>query len=418
MEVSDVYRRTVNRPSTAGRLLDLVRTAGTISRVELVEESGLTAGTITNVVRDLIDDGLLHDVGRAQWTGGKPRRLLQINPDAGFALGTQLDESTTTVVLVDFAGRTLASSRLPGAGHDAPEVTLSTLATHVGGLLERTGVAPDRVLGLGLVTHGPQDRERGVLLTAQPTAAWREFPLTGTLSTALGLPVLLENDATAAAIGEQWAGDVPTATFGVIYMASGIGGGVVVDGEVYRGRASNTVEIGHVTLDAEGDSCVCGNRGCLEVTAGPAAIVARAMRNDGLVARLGLRGGTADDSLTDFELIAAASRQGDAEAHALVAASARQIGLAAVTLVNLFDLDTIVLAGPAFSTAGPQYRDQVSEALSKHALSRKLSPAKALLSANVASAAAVGGALSVLRSSAVGGRNGRLTPYPPGPLTL
>jgi predicted NBD/HSP70 family sugar kinase len=404
-------RSPATRPSTTGLLLDLVRTAGTVSRVELVEAAGLTAGTITNVVRDLIDGGLVHEVGRARTTRGTPRRLIQINPEAGFAVGAQLDRCTTTVVLVDFAGRTQATAGLRGAGQRSPQDTLTTLAEHIDDLLSSAGIVRDRVLGVGLVTHGPQDRARGVLLTDQPSPLWREYPLASALSSALDLPVLLENDATAAAIGEQWAGDVPTATFGVIYMGSGIGGGVVVDGDVYRGRASNTIEIGHITLDQGGAPCVCGNRGCVEVTAGPAAVVAQAMRDRNLAERWSLSG-SLDETLVDFERLARASARGDQDAHALLESSAQYLALAAVTLVNLFDLDTIVLAGPAFSTAGPQYRDHVARALSEHALSRELSPAKSLLSANVATAAAVGGALSVLRSSSPGERSRSAAPPP------
>jgi predicted NBD/HSP70 family sugar kinase len=389
------------RPSTSGLLLDLVRTAGTLSRVELAEATGLTAGTITNVMRELIQGGLVHEVGRSPSARGTPRRLIQINPAAGFAVGAQLDRCTTTVVLVDFAGRTLATVRLPGAGQQSPQHTLDALAEQIDGLLSGAAVARDRVLGVGLVTHGPQDRARGTLLTTQPTPSWRDYPLTRTLSAALALPVLLENDATAAAIGEQWAGNVPTATFGVIYMASGIGGGVVVDGEVYRGRASNTIEIGHVSMNSDGASCACGNRGCLEALAGPSAIVAQALRDPALATRVPLSG-KEDETLADFQQLACASLAGDRAAQALIAASAHQIGLAAVTLVNLFDLDTIVLAGSAFSSAGPHYREQVARALSEYALSRELSPAKALLSANVETSAAVGGALWVLRSSATG----------------
>jgi predicted NBD/HSP70 family sugar kinase len=384
------------RPSTTSRLLDLIRATGTISRVELAEATGLTAGTITNVMRGLIADGLVHEVGRARSSRGTPRRLIQINPDAGLAVGVQIDRSSATVVLVDFAGRTLATAALPGAGQDPPSTTLTVLAERINRLLTAHHVERSRVLGVGLVTHGPQHRERGVLLTDQPSPSWREYPLTETLSAALDLPVRLENDATAAAIGEHWAGDLPTDTFGVIYMASGLGGGVVVDGQAYRGRSANTVEIGHVTLDAAGEPCICGNRGCLQATAGPEAVVARARQDPSLTRRLALSGGP-DQTLIDFERLARAAQQGDAAAHALLADSAHQLGWAAVTLVNLFDLDTVVLAGPAFSIAGPQYREHLDLALTEHALSRELSPARALLSANVVTAAAVGGALSVLR---------------------
>lgn len=392
------------RVTTAGRMLDLLRTRGTLSRVELAERTGLTPATITNVVRRLIDDGLVHETGRDQQQGrGQPRRLLELNAGAWYAVGIQVDLTTTTIVVLDFAGDRIAGASLRGSGGDGPETTLAALAEHVTALLRSAGVPTDRVLGAGLVTHGPQDRERGVLLTAQPEPEWLEFPLTETLSKRLGLPVLLENDATAAAFGEQWAGAVPTDTFGLIYMASGIGGGVIVDGESYRGRASNAVEIGHVALSEGREPCVCGNRGCAQAEAGPRAVVDQVLADGDLAERLGVRGAH-DTTLVDFERVARAWRGGDEAAGALLERSARWIGQAAVTLVNLFDLDTIVLAGPAFVTAGPLYRRHIAAELELRALSRTLSRPEVLISTNVDTAAAIGGALHVLRTMPIDAR--------------
>ncbi|MFC7877558.1 ROK family protein [Isoptericola sp. NPDC057391] len=378
------------------RLLDLVRTRGSISRVELARLSGLTSPTVTHVVRGLLDLGLVHESGVQQRGRGQPRRLLSVTADAGYAVGIQVDLTTTTAVVVDFAGATVASTGLRGSGRRSPDRTVGALVEHVGDLLASVGVPRHRVLGVGLVTHGPQDRERGMLLTAQPTPAWERFPLTARLAAGLGLPVLLENDATAAAVGELWTRNLDTETFGLVYMASGIGGAVVVDGTAYRGRASNAVEIGHVPLPGARSACVCGNRGCTQAEAGPAAVVAQA--HDVAAERWGVRG-AAEDTLADFERVARAARDGDPDATALLTRSARRVGQAATVLVNLFDVDTVLLAGPAFATAGPLYRRVVGAALSEHALSRTLSPPRVALSGQVATVAAVGGALTVLRGA-------------------
>ncbi|WP_051393204.1 ROK family transcriptional regulator [Glycomyces arizonensis] len=386
------------RVTTTGRVLDLLRTRGTLSRVELAGRTGLTAAAITHVVRRLIDDGLVHEVGRVPRQGrGQPRRLLELAPDSWYAVGVQVDRTTSTIVVLDFAGERVAEAGLRGSGGAGPEATLAVLADHVADLLRASGVPRERVLGAGLVTHGPQDQERGVLLTAQPEPEWLEFPLTGTLSERLGLPVLLENDATAAAFGEQWAGEVPTDTFGLIYMASGIGGGVIVDGESYRGRASNAVEIGHVALSGGSTVCVCGNRGCAQAEAGPRTVVEQVLADGALAERLGVKG-EADGTIADFERIARAWHRGDRGAAELLERSARWIGQAAVTLVNLFDLDTVVLSGPAFVTAGPLYREHVAAELERRALSRALRRPEVRVSTNVITAAAVGGALHVLRT--------------------
>ncbi|WP_162145979.1 ROK family transcriptional regulator [Glycomyces tenuis] len=386
------------RGTTAGRMLDLLRANGTLSRVELAERTGLTPATVTHTVRRLIGAGLVDEIGPGRRRGrGQPRRLLELNADAWYAVGIQVDRTTTTIVVLDFAGERIAGVGLRGSGSGGPEATVAALAEHVSELLRGSGVPVERVLGAGLVTHGPQDRERGVLLTAQPAPEWLEFPLTDALAERLGVPVLLENDATAAAFGEQWAGALPTDTFGLVYMASGVGGAVVVDGENYRGRASNAVEIGHVALNGGNASCVCGNRGCAQAEAGPHAVVERALADDGLAARLGVRG-TPDHTLGDFERIAKAWRSGDADAEAILECSARWIGRAAVTLVNLFDLDTVVLAGPAFATAGELYRARIAAELEERALSRALSRPQVRLSASTETAAALGGALHVLRA--------------------
>ncbi|MQM25588.1 ROK family transcriptional regulator [Glycomyces albidus] len=391
-------RPAASRGSATGRVLDLLRSRGTLSRVELAERTGLTAATITNTMRPLLDAGLVREAGvDRQHDRGQPRRLLRLDPEAWYAVGIQVDRTTTTIVVLDFAGGRVASAALPGTAGRGPHATVRTLAEHTTALLDRSLVPRGRVLGTGLVTHGPQDLERGMLLTAQPGPDWLEYPLADALAGDLGLPVLLENDASAAAFGELWAGSPPTDTFGLVYMASGIGGGVVVDGEVYRGRASNAVEIGHVSLNGGRTPCVCGGSGCTQAEAGPEAVVARALEDRALAERLGVAG-TPDRTLADFHRIARAWRTGDTAAAGLLEASAAWIGQAAVTLVNLFDLDTVILAGPAFTVAGPVYRDRIAAELERHALGRSLSRPRVLVSSNAGTAAAIGAALHVLRT--------------------
>ncbi|GAA3601549.1 ROK family transcriptional regulator [Kineosporia mesophila] len=386
--------------TTPALVLDLIRTAGPVSRVELAQRAGLTAATITNIVRDLLAGGLVRETGRRPGAIGSPRRLLELAADAWYAVGVQLSRSTTTTVVTDFTGRQLAGTRSPGVGDGPPQVTLTALAAHVEHLLTATAVPRERVLGLGLVTHGPQDRERGMVLTSQPTRAWQRFPLTTTLAGLLALPVLLENDATAAAVGEQWTGSLDVDTFGVVWVGGGIGGGVVLGAESFGGPTANPVEIGHVPLDPAGAVCGCGNRGCAEVTAGPAAVVARAMADRRVRTRLRLSG-RLDDTLSDFEKLVVASGQGDGAAADLLRASAERLADAVVTLMNLFDLDTVVLSGPALVTAGPLYAEAATRAAERGALARLLRPVRVLVSPDAGTAAAVGGALVVLRSPLV-----------------
>jgi predicted NBD/HSP70 family sugar kinase len=274
---------------------------------------------------------------------------------------------------------------------------LRTVADGVEELVASVHLSRDRILGVALATHGPQDRENGRLLTPQPTPAWHDFPLTQTLEDMLRVPAVLENDATAAAVGELWLDSVSAErTFGVIYMASGIGGGCVVGGTTYRGATSNGLEIGHISLDANGPRCSCGNRGCLENFAGPRAIVEQALADAELAARLDLSGAM-ESALDDFTAVGRAAASGDSQARAIIEGSAHYFATAAVTFANLFDLELVVLAGPSFVVAGDIYRQVIQEELGRAAFVRLTRTVSVALSASGDDAAALGGAVLLMR---------------------
>ena len=387
-----------SRSKTRGVVLDLIRAGRTVSRVELAASSGLTPPTITQVVRELMEHGLVVEVGRGESTGGKPPTLLQLNPQARYSVGVLFERNICVVVITDLAGRPVARTSFHGTELLPPEQALPLVASRVEALLGAAGVERGKVLGVGLVSYGPQDRQAGVLLTHQPTAEWFEYPIAPGLSELLDLPVLLDNDAAAAAIGEYWLGAVEqSSTFGCIYMASGLGGAVVSAGEVYRGSSSNSVEIGHVSIDLEGEECGCGNRGCLENYAGPGAVIRQALATEGLARRLGLDP-LGNDYLADFALIAAAAAADDPAARELIEFSARHLAIGAVTMATLFDLDLIVLAGPSFAAAGPIYQTLIEREVQQRTFARRAHPVAVVQSVSGSDAAAVGGAVLVLQS--------------------
>jgi predicted NBD/HSP70 family sugar kinase len=387
-----------SRPKTRGLVLDVIRAARASSRVELAAATGLTGATISEVVRELMAEGLVVEAGRGAPTGGKPRTLVQLNARGRYSVGVHLERNTCVIVVVDLAGRQVARTSLQGTAVMPPERALPMVAAQVDALLATAAVDREKVLGVGLVGYGPQDRRAGMLLTPQPTEEWLRYPVARRLADSLGLPVLLDNDAAAAAIGEYWMGAVdPRSTYGCIYMATGIGGGVVVAGDVYRGSSSNSVEIGHISIDVNGDECPCGNLGCLENYAGPSAVVRQATATPGLAQRLALDP-AGDDFLTEFARIAAAANAGDAAARSLVERSARYLGYAAVTRSSLFDVDTIGLAGPSFAVAGSIYQAVIQQEVDRRTFARRAHPVRVVPSVNGSDAAAIGGAVLVLQS--------------------
>ncbi|WP_091039329.1 ROK family transcriptional regulator [Glycomyces harbinensis] len=381
------------RVPTLAAVLDIIRERTTVSRVELAEATGLTQATMTRAVRKLLAMGFVHEVGTARSNGGKPRRLLELQPEAHYQVGIQFDRFASVGVVVDLAGRIVARREMPGPGERRPREVLAEFAETVRSMLDAASIDRSNVLGIGLATHGPQDREAGVLLTPQPTPEWLRFPVAATLADLTGLPVVIENDATAAGIGLQARGD-SASSFAVVFMSGGIGSGLIIDGHPYRGSTSNGLELGHISVDATGPRCDCGNRGCVDNVASPTAIARQAAANPELVARLGL----GRDPLSDFSSVGRAAIAGDPDAAALILLSAQRLSIATVSLVNLFDIGRVVLAGSAFAETGAVYRDAVQQVLDESVFMRHVHGTRVELADNLTEAAAIGGAVVVLRN--------------------
>lgn len=397
--------RALPHLSTQAAVIDVIRAAGTISRSGLIEETGLTGATISTVVRRLIDDGLVLETGRAESTGGKPRVLLQLNHAARYGVGIHLDHSGIVYVLTTLGGAVVGRLWRAGVGVEDPPVVVARMAREVAALIESADVDPARVSGVGLVSPGPLTRTSGMRLTPPLMRHWEDFPLDRALEDAVGLPVLLDNDATAAALGEHWTGLAgPRATFAAVYMGTGIGAGLIVNGAAYEGVSGNAGELGHICLDLDGPLCWCGANGCTEVLAGPATVVAAAREDPAVAAAAGLDGdGPVGQRTTaaDFAAVARAALAGSTGALALLERSARYLAVATRTLVNVMDTDLVVLTGPSFAAAGSVYLPIIQADLDRAFFSRSTHPVLVRLSPVATTAAATGAAAMVLQSELV-----------------
>ncbi len=404
--------RATPHASSRAAVLDVIRAAGTISRVGLVRATGFTGATISTVVRRLIDDGLVLETGRAESTGGKRRVLLQLNLASRYAVGVHLDHAGITYVLTDLGGSVVARMSRAGVGADDPPAVVERMATEIEALLEGADVDRRRLVGLGLVAPGPMNQTSGMQLVPPAMRRWEDFPLDQELAAATRLPVLLDNDATAAALGEHWSGGVGGAsTFAAAYMGTGIGAGLMINGIPYRGPSGNAGEIGHICLDLEGPECWCGARGCTETLAGPGAVVAAARADRELMSTTGLAP-AADPArrAADFAAVTRAALRGEPRARSLLEASARYLAVAARTLANIMDLEQLVLTGPSLAIAGSIYLPVVQRELNESFFSRSTHPVTVRLSRSAATAPAIGAAAMVLQSELVPLREGLRLP--------
>ncbi len=293
-----------------GVILEAIRAGGPVSRVELSSITGLTPPTVSNIVRRLMEHDLVVRSRAGPVHRGQAAHAAPAEPLRPLRRGRPARVRSHHLR----RDRSRRNDRRPRAPQrrrpERPSAVVARIAEETKALLRETGLDFSRVVGVGVASPGPLDHARGVILTPRDLTHWRDFPLRDELTAAVGYPVLVDNDATAAAMGESWVGSTGTArNFACVYTGAGIGSGVVVDGQIHRGASSNAGEIGHISVDADGERCFCGNRGCLELYSSPRAVVTAARSDESLAKRLGL--GTTSRSLpADFARVCDAAVAG------------------------------------------------------------------------------------------------------------
>jgi predicted NBD/HSP70 family sugar kinase len=352
--MSDVAPRgaNLNRLGTFNEsvVLHAIRRSAGISRVELGELTGLAGQTVTNICRRLLDSGLIFEGDKARTGRGKPRTSLWINGAARVALGVHLDPAVTTLTMIDLAGESVASQSFPTPSVSEPSEVVARIGEALNRLTERSGVDRSLVVGVGVAAPGPVDLERGVVVDPPHLPHWHRVPLRESLSVATGLPVLLDKDVSAAAVAETWAGTVAgNATSVVLYLGTGIGAGLIVDGRVVRGSSDNAGEMGHIVVDPDGPACGCGQRGCVNTTITSEALVREAVAH-GLLEPYADEGGGPLPSVHDLYDLA---DKGEDRAIAIVRRAATGVARAALVITNLLDADKVILGGPYWSRLAP-----------------------------------------------------------------
>jgi predicted NBD/HSP70 family sugar kinase len=379
------YNRTV--------VLDAIRESDGISRVELSTRTGLTQQTMSNIVRRLIAEHLVVESGRIQGGMGKPRTVLRVNDRAHHAVGVHIDPKAITCVVVDLSGKVMARviSRLPL--HSRPATVVNQIVRGVELAVKRSDVERDSLLGVGIAAPGTINHAGGELIGPPNLPGWKRVLLRDAVAERVGLPVLLDNDTTAAAVGERWAGGFARGgSFAFIYLGTGIGCGLVLTDQVYRGESGNAGEFGHLSIDANGRPCHCGNRGCLEAYISPAALNAELRACDhGLSAASGVDLGWAD--------LASAIDAGDDVVLAVVIKAAERLGDAAVGLVNLFDIKRLVIGGRGINGLMGLFRAAVTERTNTRSIARGTRTVSVEASIVGEDVAAIGAASLVLHGS-------------------
>ena len=341
------------------RVIETLYREPATSRFDLATRTGLSRATVSSLVDELRSAGVVEEHGSSSGderprNTGRPPILLSLVPDAAFAVGLDFGHQHIRVAVCDLSGAPVVDDWSPAEVDHAPAESLDLAQQLVRDALARANVEEDRLLGVGMGLAAPINSETGELEADGILPGWHDLRPAAEMEARLGVPVQLENDANAGALGEKVFG----AARGVedllyVRVSAGIGAGLILDGRPYRGHAGVAGEIGHVLVDDRGPICRCGNRGCLETVASPVAIAAFLSRSSGRpvsVTRL-------------LELVAC----GDRGARRAVADAGEAIGRALSYFVNALNPELVVVGGE-LAAAGQVLLEPIQAGVERHAV--------------------------------------------------
>ncbi|RIU94807.1 ROK family transcriptional regulator [Oceanobacillus picturae] len=308
-------------------ILNKVRTAEPISRAQIAKETKLTPPTVSSIVKELLEEGIIRESSLGESQGGRKPTMLHINLDAFYVIGVDAGPQRVTSILTDLAGNIIHRADKPLFTPITNEQFMGILKDAIRETIEASNGEKREMVGIGVAMHGVVNVETGTSLIA-PNLNLKNIPIKEELEKEFELDVKVENDARAMALGESWFGGHASASMVAVNIGHGVGAGLVINEKLYHGVRDIAGEIGHMTIDLHGPTCTCGNTGCLQAFVSGPAIAARSHKE-------GLTG----------EDIAKQAKSGDKEATALLEETGKLIGIGLVNLIHLVNPEKIVLGG-------------------------------------------------------------------------
>jgi glucokinase-like ROK family protein len=374
-----------------------------IARARLTEISGLNKSTIGNLLTQLQAWGFIKETGTSSAGLGRPGVMIDINPDAGRLIGVEIGVDFISAVLTDLKAGSVWQHKIDmngdGATHKSNQAQMLEQAERlIQEAIDLTKAAGQRLLGIGVGIPGLVDHSTGTLLFA-PNLDWRNVPLRE-IWQHFGVPIIIENEANAAALGEHMLG-VARRVDNFIYLSAGfgLGGGIVIGGQLYGGVGGYAGEIGHMTLVPDGPQCNCGNRGCWETLIGPTAIIERVQQSAGegrapqLMALPEVNGNIQAIRMTH---VLEAAKHGDPAVLHVLDEAGRYLGIGIASLLNAFNPSLVVLGG-MLSLAGPYILPRAQREVDMRALAPARTGVNIILSAFKFDACVMGGVSLIVR---------------------
>jgi len=325
-------------------IIRLIRDYGPLSQTEIVKLTGLSKAAVSVLIREFLERGLVEPAGAGQSSVGPKPRLLRFRGDYRYVIGIDLSDPHYRAALVDLRGQIL-EPRISGTAPHDENGLLSTVCEIIDTLLDRAQQRGCTVGGIGIAISGLVDHQRGMIYRSTVLQI-SDMPLQAEIEKRYQLPVRVDGDVNVRLVAEQGCDEEDWTDRNVIYVyvGTGIGAGLYLKGGIYRGQSGLVGEIGHIPVVADGPTCVCGRRGCLEA-------VASWSRLPELARELGFNGGRE----VTAEHVVRAAYAGDPVAHAACAELAANLGEGLAILANILNPDLIILGGNIADAPGVFY---------------------------------------------------------------
>ncbi|MEN3185687.1 MAG: ROK family transcriptional regulator [Atribacterota bacterium] len=355
--MAGVYQAKVHEENLR-RVIRFVHRQGTTNRVAIARALNLSLSTVTNLVAELKQQGLIQEGGSGQSTGGRKPLLLHFNREWGLVVAVKIGARRVHVGLANLDGELKFKEVVPLISHE-PQAIVGQIVHLVSQMLSRNGYS--RIIGMGVCCPGIIDPRKGEVIKAV-NLHWENVPLQEMLAPHFSWPVFVENSLDTGALGEKWFGvgrDVQDLLY--INVGNGVGAGIISHGELLEGYQHGAGEFGHMSIDLSGPPCPCGNRGCVELYVSAPALVRKTQEyiKKGGKTRIAH---LVDDISGDFscEVIDQAAYLGDFFALTLWKETGKILGRAVANLVNLLDPQVVVIGG-GLSLAHPAFLESVAE---------------------------------------------------------
>ena len=347
--------REPGRPSVGPRItaqeaqiVDALRRQDAVSRTDISRLTKWSRPKVTAVVDQMISSGFLMEVGEGDSQGGRRPTLLRLNNQLGYLVGVDIGATSLDLALADLHAQVLVRDSGPADVRADPAVLLGEVQARLLTMIQRQGLRAEQILGIGVGVPGPVDFARGVLVAPPLMPASDNFPIRAFFQPAFPrADVWVDNDVNMMALGELRAGaGRGVENFLFVKIGTGIGAGIICQGQVHRGSTGSAGDIGHIRADPNGPICYCGNIGCLEILAAGPAIAQRAVEaaqagsSPILAQKL-----DANRGRLRAEDVGAAAREGDRVALEIIQSSGQLIGDVLAGLVNFFNPSLILIGG-------------------------------------------------------------------------